>query len=1428
MSTENDSTQERPSTTNAEREPRRRSVWHVPVLTPKSHSPDDAALQDRHNEKVPHDQPPPDVRDVLDRGLALGSSPDEARSWLIAFGDPSPGTDVSTRLRGLRDGNDSLLSILCQWIPLWSSRADKSRKDKTSKSTSIRDAKNLDWLLRYISDYIGLNSSRIDHVELAHTVDAITNLCLNARRDADINGGVNVLYTILCHFDFPKTGLEQTLVVLCASAANLQDLPDHLFDCARTLATGGLHREVITTLFTFILTPTLENNSKNLSHARGATRLLRNLIDEQSKEGAHVVNLEEFVEELHIAANQGIFRFSYDILSSLHTILSSEQRRAEIPTLKFGKVMDILLLCLEMTPFSAGNLAQSPVISPIEDNKDRHSEKHYERHYRDRDNMATMLAQDFHMIWEQLEPSSQHAVNDFFLEHPRFADAQQVSVALEYAKGNYLVPKDHESRTQYAHDLYERIVQNQAILPISRIKAVEVLVQATVETHMAVPDTDDQAGEAYVWMLERLLQQLEAERNSQVLAGVLKALDSMVSQHEQAAKEHTSILRAIEKITDLLLAAPNPSLNDECAALATKVVATIFGYSLHTDPKAAVKAFDALQQIAGSRCKFRMARLVAKRILFRLRANEAGFVFLTADSESQSIASALLRTRDSAGLFHYEVPSSQRHSASSTSLSTKSDSVSESFWQYPDTEDVDFPFADVPAQFLNIDASAHPHVQAEIDMDTWLMNIIMCLQADTDWETYSYTIVHVAAQLSNFALFLYSMESVVKLRQVLCEQIVNNTFREAPASTGLKKSDVALCMFNILVPLIPFATMKSEAVQKGFGDDLVRTFLSGLGGVWEGTSRPCIHALSVCSLEIPSSVATLYPTIIDKMSKNMTQAHLTSHILEFLIHMALLPEMHSNLNPDEIQMIFGICIQFLEKTREQHQSSLTSPSGRLNPISRHSGMNFRRPPYRAAMLTDIGLPQYAAALAYHIMIFWFLSLRLETRAKYVSWIVARLVWKNGRGEETIDEQSQVLVDMMQRTAFTDLGETSPDSDFAGPEDGPVSSSSWIVGLSVITAQTAGHTGKTQIIKRQASGTTYARYQQLTTQLPAHHAPSHTEIRHQEATTEMLPSHIILQLVASAATISAGDQPVPLADEDYVKRALELFDRIPTVSSHKVGVLYIGDGQTSEAEYLANTSGTPDFERFLDGLGYVVSLRPPLHYNPQGLEYPRDGENTIAWRNRVDEIVYHVPTMMPTDMDGDPQFITKKSHVGNCHVNVIFNRSGVPWIFDYFQSQLNYVNIVIRPACCCGHTPDANSMPGFYWVQVITREGFPNMSPAAVPKIVSAAQLGPFVRAIALNASMFSSCWNSKDIDPEFPSTWRARLQQIKRLRERVTSKMADKQVLAAPSGTASSGGPNASAGRRTPVPRDEAVGPRKDVSLASQLDFSSWTTMQHG
>jgi hypothetical protein len=196
-------------------------------------------------------------------------------------------------------------------------------------------------------------------------------------------------------------------------------------------------------------------------------------------------------------------------------------------------------------------------------------------------------------------------------------------------------------------------------------------------------------------------------------------------------------------------------------------------------------------------------------------------------------------------------------------------------------------------------------------------------------------------------------------------------------------------------------------------------------------------------------------------------------------------------------------------------------------------------------------------------------------------------------------------------------------------------------------------------------------------------------------------------------------------------------------------------------------------------------------------------------------MYQVATMMPNNMEEDPGFTRKKSHVGNCHVTIVFNRSGELWNMSQFQSQLNYVNIVIRPACRGRATSDPDFMPGFYHVQVITKEGFPKLSPAGDPKIISATQLPQFVRVLALNASMFCATWNVRNDDTEFPSNWRARLQQIKALKHRVIARTG---VTGTPT-------PVGAGGRKTPVPRDESGGPEgsRDGALASQLDFSSWT-----
>ncbi|KAK5020845.1 Tuberous sclerosis 2-like protein, partial [Cryomyces antarcticus] len=53
-------------------------------------------------------------------------------------------------------------------------------------------------------------------------------------------------------------------------------------------------------------------------------------------------------------------------------------------------------------------------------------------------------------------------------------------------------------------------------------------------------------------------------------------------------------------------------------------------------------------------------------------------------------------------------------------------------------------------------------------------------------------------------------------------------------------------------------------------------------------------------------------------------------------------------------------------------------------------------------------------------------------------------------------------------------------------------------------------------------------------------------------------------------------------------------------------------------------------------------------------------------------------MMPTNLEYDAPCIQKKRHIGNDFVNIIFNNSGLPFSFDTFPSDFNYVYIVITP------------------------------------------------------------------------------------------------------------------------------------------------------
>jgi len=105
--------------------------------------------------------------------------------------------------------------------------------------------------------------------------------------------------------------------------------------------------------------------------------------------------------------------------------------------------------------------------------------------------------------------------------------------------------------------------------------------------------------------------------------------------------------------------------------------------------------------------------------------------------------------------------------------------------------------------------------------------------------------------------------------------------------------------------------------------------------------------------------------------------------------------------------------------------------------------------------------------SFHVVTFWFLAMKMRDRPSYLPWISKNLTYTDNSGKETIEDQALVTMDFMLRVAYSDRDETALDPDFAKPADGEVSEKTWIVGHSLMTIQTAGRTGLSQIARRRA-------------------------------------------------------------------------------------------------------------------------------------------------------------------------------------------------------------------------------------------------------------------------------------------------------------------------------------------------------------------------
>lgn len=1378
----------------------------------------------------------PAARRSIFESISVPSEPDVIPSRvrsLIALSDHGRKLDFST---------SSVLPVVSPCVvPLYeliSSARLKARKAKVAKVNGLGyDDADLDDLLQFAVDLITLQRKPPNSEEVQEFLSQIFTICKKTSVAADIKNSLAVFDSIILYADVPDGSFIPMLEVLCSIHASVKSLSGPTSRAVRNLAKSHRQTEMVDALFSFLVDSS-DEHCRNLNVLRGTIYVLTDLIRTHGQDGIPELQFEELVGALHIVLKKDDSRLEADILELSLNVLDGEYAQVALDRSWSGFV-DLLVLCSRRAIEGSDNGVVSPSGSqtlkgiPLDDTKSSIQAN------------IIQSASLIELLWERLNQQQKLDAGRFLMIVSEHIEPSQADLILGAMRTEKLCFPENPDCVKHCQKLISSFIRSHAKPSGVRLLALNTLKEAFQNTESLKFFIDQD-------LLDILLQDFPDESDVLLLESMVSFIvdisifasdddkfrmlvDTISSpMNHDLDKEESSDTEPSTPSSPQQIQPSNPlelSLGNVCAVGLVKM----FLRSLNQSSRKTVSAFESLLDIAQSSERPPDARLTVLRLLFRLRCDSSGSITVITVSENDFLASMLGRTVDSSTATQapfagspgtpgvedqalLRKPSLKDPSASAASRSVaraagshlRAAKLTPPIWTYSsqvlpeDPPNASSPFVYACATLdASADADSDTVQKVFLKANMWLEAVISLLQRETNWDVYSYVLAHLGRQLSNKDLFSTSIPQIKLLRSVLCDQVKNETFREPPGSTGLKKTDVAACIFECLSMLVSY----HEHFAKSEEDELVRSFMLGIIGSWGGTSRGCIHALSLCCFEIPLSVTKSLNGILDKMSKVITVPNLAVHILEFLSLLARLPDVYVNLREEEIRTVFGICIRFLQTSREQRLKA-ESPTGR-NSQTPGKASGSAQPEAPDSFLQD-GMTTYIYTLTHHAMVFWFLSLKLMDRAKHVNWITSRLIFKDEFEKETVEDASQVFIDLMQRSTFSDLGDTIPYGEFPpSPEHGSVVQKSWVVGMSIITVETAGVSGLTQITKRQASGTTYATYQQRTAPVLPHQVPpTHDAHLHSDdMRTAIFPSHVMLQLTTTAFPMPTVMQPIPLPEDDITRRALSTFDRNDIVDGHKIGVLYIDNGQKSEAEILSNTNGSADYEYFLSGLGTKVPLRG-AQFNTQGLHADIDGEATYAWRDRVTEIVYHVATLMPTDFDADPNCINKKRHIGNDYVNIIFNRSNDPFNFDTIPSQFNFINIVISPISrIADDTSSSNPSPTdtatpplppqtpiqeftdpkrlYYQVKVLSKPGVPEISCASAPKVVSGKNLAAFVRILALNASVFSLVWGNHG--GEHISSWRNRLREIKRLRDRAIGMQSQNPDTATAEGSGSIG-----------------------------------------
>lgn len=1350
-------------------------------------------------------------------------------------------------------------------------REKKTSKGKAaSRGTSLSEDKTFSLLFAYSIEVLKFNFRVADDDTIGRLIDTLLEICMKTSTEDDLTSCIEVIDAVITYGSIPKRILPRCVEVLSSIYCLVDRLQKTSWHTLSNLLKSHNGQATVRVLLTLLrdYPRTGQDATETTRAVRGALSVFQKLIWKSAEKGYPTVPLALLIDGCsNVVEKSHSTRIAGSTLKLINTLFDDGEQNLN-PLLEdedWTVILEVAERCVGRLSFNSTPSRFRPSFS------------------KDDLKRGDTILEELEVFLQRLEGLFHQRGSDFIQRQECIAFMARIPHVLLDSTAILMLNHFREFRCCYPSDLeWEAnldLVLHSFYLDRNRPTDVRVsALRGVTEVYDMLELVEEELEEDCVPnIVKNILSGISDETDIYVLQETVTFMISVAVSADFALFEYiVHTLNGVitsERLQSPM--APPPDMLDVAeeadepghqspADVVTRGYVQLFMKVMNTDGRKATRAFGLIVYVARSG-RSTDARLTAMKMLFRLRADWANRVYMTNFTESEGLAGVLHRTEASlARKLAEDAAISHRSKSDHGVLSRSSRGVSfgstphdrtalsrsgstrnsahkyHQLWSLPDADAL----PEVPSTTASPVLFSHELVNSDdhefvvssesasgvLDVTSWLEAILENLTSGSDWEVYSFCLVHLPSQLSNHALFKGAIRGIREARRIMCEQSKHNLFQDPPPATGLRRPEVNICIFQTLTTIMSY----HQHFQRSDEDDLVRTFMQGIG---HSTAKTCIHALTICCHELPLATTKALVTILQKMSTVITQPFVAVHILEFLAGLARLPALYINFIDDEFRIIFGMCFRYLDTVRDKKRYARTSlPSENVAATinATHEYDILGQP------TTSDDLPQYVYALAYHVIIFWFLALRLSDRAKHVGWIAKRL-FQGPDGSLTSDEQALITIDFMQRVAFADADESAESHWFKDQKASEYNEKRWVVANSLISIKQSKMTPWAQITKRQPSGTSYFTVRENFRPPPRHQAGAFGESRERGSltTNSTLPSHLLVHMLSSIPqSPEQALRPIPLPDEEAVARGIKIFDRISSVDGHKVGVIYIGENQTKETEILANVSGSADYTEFLNGVGTLTKLKG-ADFNTQGLdrEYDTDGQYTFCWRDRVTEIIFHVTTQMPTNLNHDPQCINKKKHIGNDFVNIIFNDSGLPFKFDTFPSEFNYVNIVITPESRASfvatrenaakgavvdgeddHNEHGKYTP-FFKVQVMSKEGFPEISPCAATKMVDLKALPDFVRLLALNASVFSLVWANRE-SGEFPSSWRSRLREINRLRERYAPKSLAHSA-------ASTVGPNTPTPGAAPQPlslssalasAQQAVYPQSQQAIGQMVD----------